>query len=358
MLALSLGMVATQAAAWGNHSLATYRALEKMPEVAQASTVNAETLDSFLKSEEKTLEALLASHEAWAIANLDRYAANPDALAFIADATRTDESRRIAFLTALRMSASTKFALHAVGDGDSATALSVIATATDEPASGMDAHTVRTLAPLRVYQFSTLASLAFRTDHPYWGWRFAGIALHYVQDLTQPYHANLQSNDTSLRFMALDTLAKVGWDGPKSNFMRLQANQSRVLDKYQAELMQAAATSRQDGALDKALRNADKDRSYPDWGTKYLRDTVVPQAQAQFAQTTKNLLDTMPAQYVLDPTVDFAAHESGVFLTLELRPAAAEKRARLDATLVDLMANFGAHSRNMLRAVLRASTQF
>lgn len=376
-----MGLVANQAHAWGAHSLATYRALENLPEVAQAASVTAEPLDSFLKAEEKTLEALLASHDAWAASNIDRYSARPAAPVFIADATRSEESRRLAFLAALRLAPQRKFALTAtsdlgasnpstgprflvLNDGDTVSALSVLATATDEPtlephtAAAQQPHAYRNLASLRVYQFSTLASLAFRTGHPYWGWRFSGTALHYVQDLTQPYYASPSPSDTSFKLWALDAIAALGWDGPKNNWVALRANQSRVLDKYQAEMMQLAAAAKQDGALEKALRNADKDRNYPDWTTKYLRDTVIPQSQAQSAQTMQHLLDAVPAQYVLDPAFDFGSQEPGIQLHQELKTVAPEKRARLEASLADLLANFGAHSRNTLRAILRASTQF
>jgi hypothetical protein len=37
--------------------------------------------------------------------------------------------------------------------------------------------------------FRRLAGFAFQSSHPYWGLRFTAWALHYVQDLTQPYHA-------------------------------------------------------------------------------------------------------------------------------------------------------------------------
>ena len=37
--------------------------------------------------------------------------------------------------------------------------------------------------------FRRLAGAAFESGHPYWGLRFTAWALHYVQDLTQPYHA-------------------------------------------------------------------------------------------------------------------------------------------------------------------------
>ncbi len=43
----------------------------------------------------------------------------------------------------------------------------------------------------RVQLFFALAGLAMDSGADYWGWRFAAWAMHYLQDLTQPYHARL-----------------------------------------------------------------------------------------------------------------------------------------------------------------------
>ncbi len=43
----------------------------------------------------------------------------------------------------------------------------------------------------RFYAYMHLARFARKTGHMYWSARFAGWGLHYLQDLTQPYHANL-----------------------------------------------------------------------------------------------------------------------------------------------------------------------
>jgi len=42
----------------------------------------------------------------------------------------------------------------------------------------------------RIRLFSDLSKLAFRVGIDYWGWRFSAWAMHYLQDLTQPYHAS------------------------------------------------------------------------------------------------------------------------------------------------------------------------
>jgi hypothetical protein len=112
VLSLILAVASPHAFAWGNHSFSAYRTFEAMPEVANAASVKVEPLDAFLRAEEKTIEALLASQEAWAVANLEKYPARPAPLAFTANTDRPDEARRLAFLMALRVALNSKFALY------------------------------------------------------------------------------------------------------------------------------------------------------------------------------------------------------------------------------------------------------
>jgi hypothetical protein len=436
---LMAGLAATQVLAWENHSLAAYRAFEKMAEVVNASTVTVEPLEAFLRAEENTLEALLASQEAWAIANLEKYPMRPAELAFKADPTRSDHARRLAFLMGLRVAPNSRFALYFQPDpwnpvagtsmaqgsvstlpdsaghnlkpvvvkaGDTVSALTVLATATDEPDYGLDINLwadspsewggnygfgpqpfgysalpystqvpfhmgfmhesqlltlaapflKRTYPLLRSHQFSTLASLAFRTGHGYWGWRFAGLSLHYLQDLTQPFHASLAPGESSAKVLAAHALAMAGLPRMKNDLVVLLSNRHLVFEKYLNEIMQRSATLQQEGELEKALRNQDKDHTYPEWSDRYLRDIVSLQASKASNAWVTNLIAAMPAAYVSDPGFDFASREDSIKLLSDASQQEKPERARLDAALVELMANFGAHSRNALRGILRAST--
>jgi len=433
-------LAATQACAWGEHTLTTYRAFEKMPEVVGASPVVAESLESFLRSEENTLEALLASQEAWGRANLEKYAARPAALAFLADPARSDEARRLAFISALRLAPNSKFALYyqpdpwnppsvsnalshsavstqpdpgasptkfmALKAGDLVSALTVLASATDEPDYGFDIdlwedspsewgkrygfgaqpfgangtaygsqapfhmgfmHESRMLylsAPaikrsyplLRSHQFYTLSALAFRTGHAYWGWRFAGLSLHYLQELTLPYQSKLAPGEHFAKVLTAQALAMTGFSGVKDELMHLQSNRQLVLQKFQTELLQQNAQSRQEGPLESALRHIDKDRSYPEWSDRYLRDVVSAQACHAAAALSQTMIATLPAQYVSDTTFDFGAKEASINLLGELSKRDAADRAKLEIAVAELMGNLGAHSRNALRGILKASS--
>jgi hypothetical protein len=47
----------------------------------------------------------------------------------------------------------------------------------------------RSFLPERIHASFALAELAFAKGVSYWGWRFTAWAMHYLQDLTAPYHA-------------------------------------------------------------------------------------------------------------------------------------------------------------------------
>lgn len=436
-----LGLISTTAGAWGNHTLAAYRALEAMPEVANAAPVTVEALESFLKAEEKTIEALLASHEAWAAANLQSYPPRPSKLAFVANPNRSDEARRLAFTHALRIAPNSRFALFIQPDpklnaspaprlasetvttlpmlgnasqkfqplkvGDTVAPLAVAASAADEPDYGLDINLFedspsdwgkmygfgtlpfgnpllvygsqapfhmgfmhenkvlytaapfikRTFPQLRVYQYSTLASLAFRTGHPYWGWRFTGLALHYIQDLTQPYHASLSPGDSTLKLLAINAMAMAGLSGMKNDMVTLLSNRHLALEKYQSEVLLNSALAKQDTPIDQALRQIDKDASYPEWHDLYLRNVVSAQAASYGNRIAQTLVDSMPQGFVSDPNYDFGANEERVTLVKELVNVPTEAKLRLDALVAELLANFGAHSRNAVRGILKASNR-
>ncbi len=434
-----LGLAASQAQAWSNHTFAAYRVFEKMPEVASAAAVSVEPLEAFLKAQEKPLQALLEAQEAWAASHLDVYPPRPAALAFKADPPRSDGERRLAFLKALRVAPNSKFGLYLQPDpwgaapesstlvahsavntlpeqpnstyrfvgikaGDQVAALAVVASATDEPDYGLDINLwtdspsewgkaygfgtlpfgnpalyfstqapfhmgfyhedriiylaapfiKRTFPLMRIHQFSTLSALAFRTGHPYWGWRFAGLALHYVQDLTQPYHASLSPGNSSLKLIGINLLAMAGWPRLKDEMIVLLSNRHLALEKYQNGLTFNAARARHETGFERSLRDGATDTGYPPWSDLYARDIVSAQSYALGPQLTDILVSTLPAIYVSEPAFDFGVKEAGIDLVAELGKSDPGKRARLDAMTAELMNHFGAHSRNLVRGVLKA----
>ena len=441
LLASLFALICHPAWGWSNHALVSYRALEKMPEVAGAAAVAVEPLEAFLKAEEKAIERLLAEQETWARANIASYAPRPDVLAFSAHAGRADDARRLAFLMALRVSPNSKFALFVQPDprapvdparqvafgsvnflpeqpnstyrfqglkpGDMVAPLAVVASASDEPDYGLDINLWedspsdwgkvygfgklpfgnpalyfstqapfhmgfyhqdwilyqaapflrRTLPLLRTHQYSSLAALAFRTGHTYWGWRFTGLALHYVQDLTQPYHASLAPGDSTLRMIGANLMAMAGVPKQRDELVVLLSNRHLALEKYQNQLLMDAARARQDTPLELALRKPDREANYPAWSDLYPRDVVARESYGAGEKTATAIVAAMPPTFVADPAFDFGVKEAGIDLAGAMAKQDAAKRAELDRVLAGLLENFGNHSRNTIRGILKAGAK-
>ncbi len=437
LIVAALTGFAGTAFAWSNHAMVSYRALERVPELALSVQVPAEPLEAFLKNEEVAIAELLLTDEAWARQALDAYPARPEALAFKADPARSDAERRKAFLAALRISPESRLALYYQPDpwgaapdparlmapeevnalkkseeanhvfvrldpGEMVPALAVVASASDEPDYGMDLNlwsdsnseagrtygfgtlpfgnptlSFSTQAPfhmgffhepaiiymaapflkrtyplLRVHQYTSLARLAFDTGHPYWGWRFTGLAMHYVQDLTQPYHASVSPGNGAAKLIAINALAMAGLPKWKDEMIVLLSNRHLAMENYESALIRSAAKARTPGPLGATLHDTRSDANYPAWSDRYVRDVVSKEAYDAGAATDRTLVATLPARYVSDPAFDFGVHSAEIDLVQELANIAPAQRAHLDTTIAVLLGHFGAHSRALVRNML------
>jgi len=173
--------------------------------------------------------------------------------------------------------------------------------------------TTRSNSGYRIDLYSALARFAFDSGHEYWGWRFAGWALHYVQDLTQPYHASIMPSKSTLGLILLNAF---GSKSAKDGALTLLSNRHLILENYQYSTMAAwagdAAANPVYGALEGTdgvrgtLPSTTKDVSGKLWALKL----VAAQARARGPELDRAIVATFPAKYVKDPTFDFGAWQS------------------------------------------------
>lgn len=209
----------------------------------------------------------------------------------------------------------------------------------------------RSYAQLRVHQYRGLAVLAFRTGHPYWGWRFTGLAMHYVQDLAQPYHASAAPGARLPGMIWANLLDAIGFPDRKAGLVVLQSNRHFVLETYQTRLLWDAARAGQDTANERALRDTSLDARYPGWSVHYLRDVVAREAFDGGPALDAAIVVGAPARYVTDPAFDFGA-ATGIDLDADMRRQLQAQRDGMQAAIARLLGHAGAHSRNLVRGVL------
>ncbi|HOK10597.1 MAG TPA: hypothetical protein PLJ10_13175 [Candidatus Hydrogenedens sp.] len=304
---------------WQHHPLFTRAVMETMPEVANASAVQAESLENFLIAEEQGLAQVLANVEAWAQKNVTAYAPCPNNLVFTPTGSAQDIRQR--FFNAIRINPNTKTPLYYVGyadqppegktllninevcilsntkefelfcfialnEGEEVMPIDVLASASNEPDYGIDTglfkdnqtevgaiygfgvqpfgnpnldfgsqapfhmgffheNPIITLfAPFlkqsyteyRIYLYKELAKFAFATGHNYWGWRFSGWGLHYIGDLSMPYHTTALPGYSALRMLWIYLLDILGWHTPKNNAVQLSSNRHLAIETFMGRL--------------------------------------------------------------------------------------------------------------------------
>jgi len=194
----------------------------------------------------------------------------------------------------------------------------------------------RTYPARRVELFGALARYAFSTGHAYWGWRFAGWALHYIGDLSQPYHAvPLPGVGTP---EALWLVAR----GRTAEAVQLVSNRHGVLESYQHQRLRTALAGDPGGDV---LLAAMLGAAPPPWTDDSLLDLTLESAGAA-AALDAGLEAYMPPVLVSDPTFEWtgSGREPGLVEALRAGPGGAAAVAALDALLVEQLVRFARYS--------------
>ncbi|MDP5071590.1 MAG: hypothetical protein NWQ45_11880 [Congregibacter sp.] len=169
---------------------------------------------------------------------------------------------------------------------------------------------LRTYPEWRVSLFRALSHYAFETGHDYWGWRFAGWGLHYVGDLTQPYHSN-----------PLPGVSTVGalWAvlrGKTEDAIQLVSNRHGVLESYQYQRVQRALEQK---AWDNIILNAVASGApVPVFDAQTVREQLTKESVAAGDDLDKVLEENMPPRYVSDPRFEWtgSGEEAAIVVTV------------------------------------------
>jgi hypothetical protein len=213
----------------------------------------------------------------------------------------------------------------------------------------------KTYPEYRIDLYQTLARHAFKTGHAYWGWRFTGWGLHYIQDLTQPYHARVFPGMSTGKMLRRNILSVLGIKKPQENSVQLVTNRHLALENYQYFLLKELLTARkQDAPVLKALAPGNTE------STRYSLPGIrseLTQSSADASRSADNVLDrSLPRRLVDDPTYLFEETEPDINVVPIVREGSPEKAERLDALLESLLGEFGRYSRAYIRANLSSGS--
>lgn len=211
----------------------------------------------------------------------------------------------------------------------------------------------RTQPEARIALYLALSRHALASGHRYWGWRFAGWALHYAQDLTVPYHASILPGVSTLRMITINTAALLGWPGPKAAATTLVSNRHAVIESYQQQHLAAAWQQRpSDDALLAALGDTAADTARGAYTLADTRAQVSREAHDAAAALDAQIERSFPARYTADPQVELGTEPDRLDMVAIARAHSVAEQERLVQQLATLMRRLAAHTRAFVRGVL------
>jgi hypothetical protein len=199
----------------------------------------------------------------------------------------------------------------------------------------------RTLPEYRVHLFSTLSQFAFRTGHPYWGYRFAGWGAHYIQDLTQPYHSTVLPGENPVKMLFYGLLDKIGIHGPKNRLLQRASDEHLAIEKQvYCEVLRAFTDTKKPTKIAEALIQK-KPGSGIEITTKYVRHVLTKESN-EFSDAASFAVHRLLPKKPFIPAAYAGARAD------ECSQPASTKD---EALFHQLMNNFGEHTRAFLRSL-------
>lgn len=203
----------------------------------------------------------------------------------------------------------------------------------------------RTLPHWRIYQYTGLARLALASGHDYWGYRFLGWALHYMQDLTQPYHAKTVPGFATAELMLIALKGAVGYPEDRQAAIARVADRHTAIEAYQLERMQQLMTERVASPLLQAYSQSPQ-TPYPSYSVDYAQQVVAAESYA-----SADAFDEVIGQWLARKP-----HPAAADFSRTNQVAQAEADPLLEQFLAQLFVRFGVHTRTVVQSTLQAAT--
>ena len=203
----------------------------------------------------------------------------------------------------------------------------------------------------RIHLYKTLSEAAFAQGQDYWGWRFMGWGLHYVADLSMPYHTTVLPGCSTFRMLFINLLSMLGYPKYIDEALQLVSNRHMALERFQGITFERM-TRGADWAntLIKVLQN---NGNIPEYNDTMPRAEIAAQSHELSGEINEVLTRHMPDRFVNDPSVELA-EQPDLDEIVELVAGAESPNAlyEVNAMLERTLSIFGVYGRSYIQAIL------
>ncbi|NCN10603.1 MAG: phospholipase [Leptospira sp.] len=216
---------------------------------------------------------------------------------------------------------------------------------------GLAGYLKKNYPHFRAQQFLDLSKFAFSKGHDYWGYRFLGWGLHYVQDLTQPYHSTVSPNASTLGLMWVNLKSGLGFETSMNQTITLLSNRHLVIEDIQRHsLVDINLNKETSHPFILAFKNVRNDTTYPKFDSSYVVSVVAKESNSKAKILDQAIVDSIPEKFVDDPNYSYDSHNGNENIYTYLLREDPKSFDQLSPSLIDLFQSFGSHTRNFVKA--------
>lgn len=209
----------------------------------------------------------------------------------------------------------------------------------------------KTYPEYRISLFKALSEYAFSTGDEYWGWRFMGWGMHYLGDLSMPYHTAPLPGMSAFRMIWINLKAMLGFPKSKNNAVQLVSNKHSVLEQFQWLALREAYNNYESNPLISALKEGKTVIPYSD---DFARNVISSESVDRSKKIDKALTVYCPPLLVKNP--DFEASKSKKLdnLMQEIRNYKGEEGLnQLNILLAEMLRTYSMSLQSYYNAIVR-----
>ena len=203
----------------------------------------------------------------------------------------------------------------------------------------------------RIHLFKSLSEFAFSHGQDYWGWRFMGWGLHYMGDLSMPYHTAALPGYTTLQMLWVNILSMLGFPTPQANAVQLSSNRHVALETFQGIILNEALLK--NDTQDPTLAALLQARPIPAYSDDTPRCLLSDAAHRMTTKMDKAIARYMPQYYVSNPSVELGdIPERNLIVDMIAAEHGPDAVTAMDKLQAEAFSAFATHGRSYVLAIL------
>jgi hypothetical protein len=205
----------------------------------------------------------------------------------------------------------------------------------------------------RIFLYKALSEFAFEHNQPYWGWRFMGWGMHYVGDVSMPYHMKPLPGVSTSRMLWINAKSIIGASKARDNAVQIVSNRHTVFEEFQVQILRKA--NQQNDTEHPFLVALQNPVPIVPFSYDFLINVATLESAEKSKEVDKVLKKNMPPRMVSDPAIEVSElPEMARLAEVVLEEKGEDSALALTQMIAERMRSFSMHIRSYMDSILNS----